>query len=81
MWLLQEAGGEAARWIYIQGGPISGEGAAGKKSQMIKFIFAVVKGFLSTLVLKDGGFYEKSFLLCISKYVFKVGSVSMYKAP
>lgn len=81
MWLLQEAGGEAPRWIDIQGGPISGEGAAGKKSQMIKFPFAVVKGFLSTLVLKDGGFYWESFLSCVNKYVFMVGRVSMCKAP
>lgn len=80
MWLLQEAGGEAPRWIYIQGGPISGEGAAGKKSQMIKFPLAVVRGFRSTLVWKEGGFYE-SFLLCVNKYASVVGRVSIYKAP
>lgn len=48
-WVLYVAGGEALRWIYIQGGPISGGGAAGKRSQMITFPLAVVKGFLSTL--------------------------------
>lgn len=55
------AGGEALRWIYIRGGPISGEGAAGKKSQMIKFPLAVVKGFLSTLVFGGRRFLLEEF--------------------
>lgn len=63
------------------GGPVSGEGAAGKKSQMIKFPVAAVKGFLSTLGLKDGGFYEKSFVLCVNKAGLMVQRVSMCEGP
>lgn len=51
-------------------GPVSGEGAAGKKSQMIKFPVAAIKGLLSTQGLKDGDFYEKSFVLCVNKAGF-----------
>lgn len=60
-------GSEVDLWA---GGPVSGEGAAGEKSQMIKFPVAAVKGLLSTLDLKDGDFYEKSFVLCVNKAGF-----------
>lgn len=51
-------------------GPVSGEGAAGKKSQMIKFPVAAIKELLSKQDLKDGDFYEKSFVLCVNKAGF-----------
>lgn len=75
--LRQEA---APSWIYIQGGPISGEGAAGEESQMIKFPFAAVKGFSPHACFEERTFLVKSFL-CVNMYVLLVGWISVYKAP
>lgn len=69
-WVLCVAAAGGSEVDLWTGGPVSGEGAAGKKSQMIKFPAAAVKGLLSTLGLKDGDFYEQSFVLCVNKAGF-----------
>lgn len=52
---------EAVRGICVPGVLFQeGELQVGK-SQMIKFPLAVLKGFLSAVVPKDGGFYQEEF--------------------
>lgn len=69
-WVLCVAAAGGSEVDLWTGGPVSGEGAAGKKSQMIKFPVGAVKKLLFPAGSEGRRFLRGEFVLCVNKAGF-----------